>query len=57
MNEETDKLLPEQPPTSQDEQKQTNVSSTSNNDINENGEELATEITPMISGDHDTINV
>ena len=54
--EETDKLLPQQQP-SHDEQIQPNTSNASNNNINDNEEELATEITPMISGDHDTVNV
>lgn len=54
--EETDKLLPEPQP-SQDEPIQPNTSNASNNNLNDNEEELATEITPMISGDNDTVNV
>ena len=53
--EETDKLLPQQP--GQDEQVKPNTSEASNNNTNENEEELATEITPMISVDNDTVNV
>lgn len=54
-DEETDKLLPR--PANQDEQTQPIANATTSNSNEPEGEEIATEITPMISGDNDTVNV